>query len=290
MAEATVPLVRSLSLNGCFLLPMVMGAAGKHNDIILRPPNKPPATSTVVFFPGDVHRPSDEMQKTEPKYAEFCFENVAQRLGSLWPEANVLIVHPARMYRSTFAVYENFVKSNDLGVPDFRATTNSCSHILGLLENTGAMWTNHTHLESTIFGNGPISLVGFSKGCVVMNKLFLDMHKGKVKGDNGAIRLAERIKEMHWLDSGHSGTRGAWLTDRETLRGMSQTISKYGVHVTPYQVRDPMRPWIGDEEEVFVSALRLFGSKIQEKKYFDNDPPSLTNHFRLLYEFDPSEP
>lgn len=57
------------------------------------------------------------------------------------------------------------------------------------------------------------------------------------------------------------------------------------VHVTPYQVRDKRRPWIGKQEELFTNTLKNFGAKIYRKLHFENDPPSLQKHFEVLKAF-----
>lgn len=59
------------------------------------------------------------------------------------------------------------------------------------------------------------------------------------------------------------------------------------VHVTPYQVCDKRRPWIGEEEELFTKTLKNFRARIYRKLHFKNDPPSLQNHFQVLKEFQP---
>ena len=57
------------------------------------------------------------------------------------------------------------------------------------------------------------------------------------------------------------------------------------IHVTPYQVNDLGRPWIGKEEKQFQSILKKLGVTLHRRKHFEDDPPSLENHFLLLKEF-----
>ena len=64
------------------------------------------------------------------------------------------------------------------------------------------------------------------------------------------------------------------------LKGISVDI-----HVTPYQVKDAHRPWIGKEEKQFHTTLKKLGVPLSRKTYFEEESPSLENHFALLKEF-----
>lgn len=57
------------------------------------------------------------------------------------------------------------------------------------------------------------------------------------------------------------------------------------IHVTPYQIKDDRRPWIGKEEKQFHSTLRKLGVKLSRQVYFEEEPPSFDNHFALLKSF-----
>jgi hypothetical protein len=62
--------------------------------------------------------------------------------------------------------------------------------------------------------------------------------------------------------------------------------------VTPYQISDDRRPWIGKEEKRFSSFLarEMEKEKFRRKVYFENDDPCLENHFSILGTFEPSDP
>ncbi|RXM27814.1 SOSS complex subunit B2 [Acipenser ruthenus] len=70
-------------------------------------------------------------------------------------------------------------------------------------------------------------------------------------------------------------------------RGADLASSGIGVHshVTPYEVRDPMRAWVRKEHKRFVRALQELGVPIVDKLHFENQLPSLEQHFRVLEEF-----
>ena len=62
---------------------------------------------------------------------------------------------------------------------------------------------------------------------------------------------------------------------------------KVDVRVTPYQIRDDRRPWIGKEEKKFVAVLtrEMSKEKFRRKIYFENEEPCLENHFKILETF-----
>ena len=91
-----------------------------------------------------------------------------------------------------------------------------------------------------------------------------------------------RLKGLYWLDAGHSGGHGAWVTDSELLSMLAGLGVTVWVHVTPQQVRDPHRVWIGEEQREFVDKLRGFGATVHETMHFENEERSLDNHFRVL--------
>lgn len=94
-----------------------------------------------------------------------------------------------------------------------------------------------------------------------------------------------RIKAIYWLDAGHSGGQGAWVTDSELLSMLASLGSEIHVHVTPQQICDPHRVWIGEEEREFVDKLRAFGASVFERVHFEQEERSTERHFGVLDEF-----
>ena len=94
-----------------------------------------------------------------------------------------------------------------------------------------------------------------------------------------------RIKAFYWLDAGHSGGHGAWVTDSELLSMLASLGSEIHVHVTPQQICDPHRMWIGEEEKEFVEKLRVFGASVFERVHFEQEERSIERHFAVLDEF-----
>lgn len=145
----------------------------------------------------------------------------------------------------------------------------------------------------------PLVLVGFSKGCVVLNQIihelpnyFPEPHSQEMNSPTSVkvMRSEERIflqqiKAIYWLDSGHSGEREAWVTAAPLLHSLAQLGAEVHVHVSPHQVCCPIRPWIGEEKREFVHQLRGMGVRVSDRLHFGDQPRSLSNHFRILNEF-----
>lgn len=101
------------------------------------------------------------------------------------------------------------------------------------------------------------------------------------------VRFLKQIVRIFWLDSGHSGDQGeVWITDGEILQTLSDQLTiKVYVHVSPLQINCPNRPWIGEEERLFVDTLKELGVEVVEMVHFKDESRSLLNHFRILKEF-----
>lgn len=171
----------------------------------------------------------------------------------------------------------------------------------------------------------PLTLIGFSKGCVVLNQIIHELTKYFTIPDqpssseltttdtNGATSGAEleasqnpkpmlassvsgpaksdlidflkRIESIYWLDSGHSGEEECWVTDKDLLAILAVLRPVIHVHVTPHQMKCPQRPWICEEEKLFVSILRELSIDVRETHHFQDERRSLSNHFKVLNVF-----
>lgn len=82
-------------------------------------------------------------------------------------------------------------------------------------------WRENVHLDKY-----DISLIGFSKGCVVLNQFLYEFHylKTLTPDDQTSMDIVSRIKDMYWLDGGHSGGKNTWITSRPLL----ETLTRLG--------------------------------------------------------------
>ena len=101
-------------------------------------------------------------------------------------------------------------------------------------------------------------------------------------------RFSEQIEKMIWLDGGHNGGKDTWITDEAVLETLAKkTNIEIEVKVTPYQVKDNRRPWIGQEEKRFRNILgfefHLWKSnRLSRDLYFEEEEANIDNHFRIL--------
>lgn len=260
------------------------------------------------------------------QFSRWCLESTAQILGSKFPDAAVWIMKPLRMFRNVFGVFEQFVPSSLTGIPDYIGSYGGVASLDALL--TGALQcveVRHAGVvpagkDSACLSSLPVVLIGFSKGCVVLNQFVYEVgylfggvdmkdhgdpeaahHSSKPKKFSGsqlqlsdaekekARSLLQRVTDWYWLDAGHSGSCGAWVTNDTLLQHFSSVGGGPGaavhVHVSPHQVRCARRPWIGEEERLFVDRLRQLGCRVEEKMHFEHSEVTFENHFRVLEVF-----
>lgn len=128
-----------------------------------------------------------------------------------------------------------------------------------------------------------LTLVGFSKGCVVLNQMVYEL--SGARADPQMSEFVKSISDMFWLDGGHPGGSETWVTDKQVLKELASSGVSIHAHVTPYEVRDPMRAWVGREHDCFIETLQEFGACPSKKLHFEDEPASIENHFRVILEF-----
>ncbi|XP_068622889.1 mitochondrial protein C2orf69 homolog isoform X2 [Battus philenor] len=317
----------------------VSGLEGRANDVVFCPAARAASKhGALVFFGGDVQDYPEVMQahRDYRNYLKYNLENTARMLGNDFPTKHVLVVKPSRIEYKSFSCYDNFVPSNNAGVPDHTPTHSALLHLERLLVgvssrlkslptselleaanasplpeeidiedlqqssptgaasgSNGAGTSEHKPeplwwREELALDKCRLTLVGFSKGCVVLNQLIYEFHYTKTltPGDEHMMRFISRIEDMYWLDGGHAGGKNTWITSRSLLETLTRLDVNIHVHVSPYQVADEGRPWIGREERAFTSLLRKLGAKV--KRYVHDQPGaphSLHMHFEVLTAF-----
>lgn len=271
----------------------------KTNDVLLLRPrtrtDPGPANSNrhVVFFHGDIQNFRDEMLQQSDAAPWLCWslEQVALALSKRFPERHVWVVRASRMYLHKFSCYHNFVQSNMFGAPEHseypeNSDGGAFHHLRYLLSHAMRRASLPNPLQPP--GGGvpagfSLALVGFSKGCVVLNQLVYEL--AGARADLKMAPFVSSISDMFWLDGGHPGGSETWVTDKQALSELATSGVKIHAHVTPYEVCDPMRAWVGREHALFIQTLEDLGASLQNKVHFADEPPSISNHFRVLQEF-----
>ncbi|KAK7789408.1 hypothetical protein R5R35_010268 [Gryllus longicercus] len=277
--------------------------------------------STVVFFGGDVQDFPENMEthRDNKNYVKWNLENTATLLHTYFPESHIVVVRPSRMEMKTFSCYDNFVPCNNSGAPNHTPMHHALQHLEQLLrgvsqrlqampaselarsmssipeelqasqdagEETQMWWQKDLCLEKS-----KLILIGFSKGCVVLNQFIYEFHylKTLTPDDESMANLVDQIQDMYWLDGGHAGGKNTWITSRSLLETLTRLNIGIHIHVTPYQINDDRRPWIRKEEKAFGDLLRRLGAPVHRVVHFENQVSSLCTHFEVLSVFHQAE-
>lgn len=229
------------------------------------------------------------------RWKKWCLENTCVWLQNKFPSSAIWMVRPCRMLRNLFSCFHQFVDSSITGVPEYDASFGAIPHLRLLLKDAIQQVCRERSLDDTDVVHLPVILVGFSKGCVVLNQVVYELSNYVDKEHHPAeaatsrmekiSQFVRRFKAFYWLDSGHSGDHGAWITDDRLLKTLASLKAEIYVHVTPYQVCCSQRPWIGEEEKVFVEKLKSFGANVHETLHFEHDGRTLARHFQVLEVF-----
>ena len=218
------------------------------------------------------------------QWSNWCLENMVTLLHKRFPQSNIWIIKPAKMLRNIYSSYHNFLQCSIVGTPEYTEHYGAITH-LRLLLLDGAK-TAAADISSL-----PLVLIGFSKGCVVLNQIVHELDHVLHHTSNDAIEsfndrtFLKLVKEIYWLDSGHNGEFGAWMTREKDVKTLAALGAELHIHVTPQQVSDPLRIWIGQEHTLFLEELKRQGATVYDTFHFKDQPRSLENHFKILNEF-----
>lgn len=305
---AALSLVTDSSMYTLQRVTKMTGDQGKENDLILcalANRAKDSLTKTVIFFGGDVQNYPEIMSahQTNNLYIQWNLENTAKVLAHRFPDSLIMVVKPKEMMLNTFSIYSNFADFDENGIPTLFTNKRALTHIMKLYTNARDAYFNnkscdskvdsHACSESSSDGNDAshmtscaaetIEIVGFSKGCVPLNQIMFEI---ATESQSSEIEtFISRIKSVYWLDAGHNGRKDTWITNDSVLEKIAATKIPLFVHVSPYQVKDPNRPWIGKEEKKFIQKLKVLKANLKETKHHFDEPGSIDNHFLILTEF-----
>ena len=235
-------------------------------------------------------------------YEKWNLEDTAKLVHSKFPGSHTFIVKPSYMHLKTLSSFQNFVESSAIGNPQHSTDYGAWLHLVALLDNSGRelkIKRDGGQLELECSGgdnsdegvdskstssNVPIVLIGFSKGCVVLNQLVYELASA---GEDSELKcFIGRVRDMYWLDGGHNGGSNTWLVHDKELGSLAAAghITVHA-HVTPYQINDEMRVWVGKEHKQFVKKLRELGVNVNKKVHFENEERSIDRHFEIISVF-----
>ena len=267
------------------LISRVKGLANKVNDVIYKAPKDLVSSHVkrhvICFFGGDIQdlRPIMQNNDKHKELIDYSLENTANLLSEKYTSSHVFVIRANRFQDKTFAIYDNFVDSDSFGIPKHQFTKNSLSHLRLVLINCLSL----LNLNLSFDNIEKFVLIGFSKGCVVLNQFLYSFY---VSSEDQELKsLISRIECMNWCDGGHSGGSNTWITGQEVLKHFSKLSIKVHINVTPRQVMCRYRPWIGNEEKIFFNTLTQLGTNVQRILHFEGEEDSLEMHFRVLKHF-----
>lgn len=270
------------------LLRSVRGFLQRYNDLLVAPAIRQSGHRThVVFFPGDIMTLKADM----PDYKAYSLEEVTEKMQRKFPESWVYVVRASRLQQGGLACFENFEREATL-------------HLAALLKEVGV-------------GEGErMRLVGFSKGCLVVNQLLAEVastEEGRylhweseeaveierrkytpgyrpVAKDtmtqaeqDAVVAFFSRVDSVMLLD-GHR-----FITSASVARALARYLDRrleltVSTHGTPRQLQDAGRPEIGEHHQQFLSHMGP--GRVQHRFYFGGERSSLAQHFRILDAFE----
>eukprot|EP01083_Nonionella_stella_P029449 81060_1 len=287
------------------ILKLVVGFRAQTNTVLVRPLPAGDAKSTVFFFPGDVQDFHDQMRDSSENrgWIQYCYENVLEdNLPRKFPDSDIIVVAPKEKVGSqSSAKYINFCDCDNFGEVTLSRSGKALAHLHHLAESV----CERAGLQNDL----PLKLVGFSRGCVVITQLISEL----AQTDPAYVSTLRRIRELHLLDSGNGRISGAFPLDPQCLRKLADLTrscacvgKEYGLRVnlygSPYMLRSTTRPWIVNEKNSFLNSVENFqfettkcqkcgetkqSEPIRSVFLFEQGHPNLTNHFRVLDEFEP---
>ena len=178
----------------------------------------------IFYFEQDFPE-AMELHNDHRALSNWNLEMTAVILQNQFPEHHIVVVRPSRMQMLTYSCFDNFVPSNNVGVPDHTPNHGALLHLEALLsrlsgliqkdamvresykqpiptpneagqnlENSDNNPTSTSKLDQPKVRNGisilnlrldkgRLSIIGFSKGCVVLNQFIYEFHYLKVSGE-----------------------------------------------------------------------------------------------------------
>jgi hypothetical protein len=154
-----------------------------------------------------------ELHAEHRALAHWNLEATAVLLQNQFPEHHIVVVRPSRMQMLTYSCFDNFVPSNNIGVPEHTPNHGALQHMEALLSRLSGLIQKEGLLSRHGYGGvkgesaedetqtspsqpkvngtsasdlypaldkGRLSFIGFSKGCVVLNQFLYEFHYLKV--------------------------------------------------------------------------------------------------------------
>ncbi|CAF3610872.1 unnamed protein product [Adineta steineri] len=258
----------------------VSGYENRKNDVLFFPNSSNlPTKNIVYYFGGDIQDLPEQMNlsRENRQYQRWNLVSTGEILSRRFPDSSIVIVRPNEIKDGIFSRFSNFVpKTTDYGDPISYDTTNLIGlHHLQELDK---------QIIKSSKSSSDITLIGFSKGCVVLNQFLHELTSLRMmKIENELSKFVSRIRKFIWLDGGHNnGERTMiWPTDENLLLTFAHFQIEVEIYVTPFQINS-MNPYKHNHTEQYKKFSQLLPCQSINKMFFDNEKPSIDKHFELL--------
>ena len=243
-----------------------------------------------------------EASRDNHRYIQWNLEATAQLMAARFPDSHVWLIHPKEMHFKTFSVYSNFLEFTDFTANPIYSKDHNCwMHLKAILssackrlsegdtcaaensENVDTCEEKHNSLPSIASPELPLTVIGFSKGCVVLNQLLYELETAKSKLELSGI--LGNVQAFYLLDSGHNGGKDIFITQDDVLQHLQDMGIHIHVHVTPYQIKDITRPYIKAEYKRFIEKLHKLKVPVTNIRHFEDEERNIEAHFEVLKVF-----
>lgn len=268
------------------LMEKVKGYKNRANDLIVFPNSL--SKEIVFYFGGDIQDLPERMSvsKTSREYQCWNLISTGEILHRRFQNSTIVIIRPNEMKDGSFSRYSNFLPStNEYGDPlDYNTKDYFALHHLRSL--------NEQIFDDEKKSTSNITLVGFSKGCVVLNQILSELTAFRLENSTDQLsQFISRFQRIIWLDGGHNNGRQVmiWPTDENLLETLSFYNIEIELYVTPFQINssNPHKKYHTEQYERLSKYLLLSTNKINYKNQllFSDQTPSINKHFELLTRF-----
>ena len=201
----------------------------------------------IIYFGGDVQNVEEFMLSNSENsiWRNFSLEQTTALLYKKFSsnEKNlnqpiIMAISPQDFSAGTYSHFSQFVDSADFtGSPIYSSVGwRAWSELEALAEN--ALRLASTPLDcGSANGSPPVqfTLVGFSKGFIVLNELLLELARvnvacratARTHGSKSAVlqrvaRFASCVQQWVWLDGGHNGSAPVWIQDAAVVNALTE--------------------------------------------------------------------
>lgn len=220
-----------------------------------------------------------------------------RRFNDIYYPVHVWVIRPCKYINQKYVVYNGFLPMNNDGIPRMgRSCCNSEFKAVTAIPHLQALINRSCELENekwkSSYGNIcnpnlPCVLIGFSKGCVILTKVFFEIELQLMS--NSLSPFICLIRDMYWLDSGHNGEEDYWphdwtmfsrIAECRELRGLT-----FHAYATPFQIGRPIKLKSCQEFGQMAEILLKSGVQHTSGYLLRGDEINLQTHYDIIKAF-----